>query len=155
MLGFWEVTAQALGDGVAQVAAIERLGKDLQRKHVVVLVDDEAGQQVRLAEDDAIGIGVVGDLLAEFDGRVDSLGDQRRQLGLADLVGRDHPNRDLRRAAVERRAQLASALVDDVHQSSRRRIASLRQIRAIDPHVSGAQASGAARGDGDSRGRRS
>ena len=54
------------------------------------------------------------------------------------------PDRDLRRAAVERRTQLASALVDDVHQRARRRIRILRQIRAIDPHVSRAQPRGAA-----------
>ena len=45
-------------DGLAHGFGVHRLGEDLQRKDVVVAVDDEAGQEIGLAEDDAVGIGV-------------------------------------------------------------------------------------------------
>ena len=57
----------------------KRLRQELHHQLVVVLVHDEAGQQVGLAEDDAVGVAVLHMFLAEGDCRVDSPAQQRQE----------------------------------------------------------------------------
>ena len=81
---------KVLGDGVkdhlAQFLAVESLGERLQGKHIVVLVEDEPGQQVSLAENHAVGIGVVRDLRAEANCRGNAFAQQSGEFCLADFV---------------------------------------------------------------------
>ncbi len=57
----------------ADVITVERLCHHLHGEHVVVLVEDQAGQQVGFAEDDAVGIRIAGELLAKLHSAVDPL----------------------------------------------------------------------------------
>ncbi len=74
----------------------------------------------------------------------DALAHQGRELRFADFVCRQQADRDLRRAAVERRTQAAPTLIAYMHQRSRRSLGGRHQIGAIDPEVSAAQARRAA-----------
>src|SRR5215831_15505084 len=60
-----EMLFQAFAYGFANVEAIEGLCEHLHRKYVVVFVYDQAGQQIGLAEDHSIGVGVAYLLLAK------------------------------------------------------------------------------------------
>ncbi len=73
--GFWKVCGHCVDDRLPQVRTIESLGQRLPSEHVVVLVDDEPGQQVGFAEDNAVGIGIACRVLAELDRSGDALAD--------------------------------------------------------------------------------
>jgi len=85
----WESTRsstldQLLRDSVAKVFPVEGLREHLHDEDVVVSVYDQAGEQVGFAEDDAVGVGVADVVLAEGDGMVEALAQQRKQLGFTD-----------------------------------------------------------------------
>ena len=46
-------------DRLADRIGVHGLGEDLEGKNVVAAVDKEARQEIRLAEDDAVGVGVM------------------------------------------------------------------------------------------------
>ena len=131
-------------DRLPQVLAIESLSQRLHGKHIVVLVDDEPGQQVGLAEDHAVGIGVAGDLLAKADSSGNALAQQGWELRFADFVASQKADRNLRCAAVERRTELAAALIAHLNQRSGRSLGGRHKIGAINPQVSAPQARRAA-----------
>src|ERR1019366_3441139 len=136
------------GDGVEdrlpQLLAIKSLGQRLHGKHIVVLVENEPGQQVGLAEDHAAGIGVARDLRAKADCGSDALPQERCDLRFADFVAGEEADGNLRCTAVEGRTQMAATIIADMHQRARRSLARRHQIGAIDPQVSAAQARRAA-----------
>ena len=76
--GLGIVLSDGVEDRLPQVLAIESLGQRLHGKHIVVLVEDEPGQQVGLAEDHAVGIGVARDLLAKANCGSNALPQQSR-----------------------------------------------------------------------------
>lgn len=131
--GVGEGRGQRLLHCLPQVVAIEGLGQRLERQHIVVLVDDQSGQQVGLAEDDAVGIGIAREAASKFDRAGNSLPDQLRQSCVGDIVAADQPDRDLRSAAVERGPEPAAALIANLHQRCGRSIGRRHQVRAIDP----------------------
>ena len=57
---------------------VHGLGENLHGENVVVAIDDEAGEEIGLAEDDAVGVGVVNDRLAIGYGVGDALAKQGR-----------------------------------------------------------------------------
>ena len=107
----FEFGGQCFNHDLADGLGIHGLGKNLDREHVVVAIDDEARQKISLAEDDTVGVGIRDELLAVGDGGTNAIGDQGRQVG--DFIARDHADRDLRRAAVEGRAQELAAEIED------------------------------------------
>src|ERR1019366_1344187 len=127
-----------------QLLAIESLGQRLHGKHFVVLVEDEPGQQVSLAEDHAVGIAVARDLLAKANRSGNAIPQQSRELRFADFVASQEADRNLRCTAVERRSQMAAALIADMHQRSSSSLGGRHEIGAIDPQVSASQARRAA-----------
>ena len=93
-------------------ACEQAFGQELQHNQVAVLVGDEAGQLVGLAEAQAAGVvGVVEQRLAAGDGRAQARREQLEPCGFVEGFARDEAQRDLRRRAVERGAQKQSALV--------------------------------------------
>ena len=73
--------AQSLQDGFAHGCGVHGLGQDLKREHIVIAIDNEAGQKISFAEDDAVGVGIRDEFLAVGDGGTNALRDQRRQIG--------------------------------------------------------------------------
>src|ERR1039458_3826477 len=142
--GLGKVFGDGVEDRLPQVLAIESLGERLQGKHIVVLVEDDAGQQVGLAEDHAIGIGVARDLCAKANCGGNALPQERCELRFADFVASQEADRNLRCTAVERRSQMAAALIADMHQRSSSSLGGRHEIGAIDPQVSASQARRAA-----------
>src|ERR1017187_3570247 len=142
-----------LGHGLAhhaaKVLAIKRLGQELHGEHVVVLVDNQARQQVGFAEDDAVGAGVAGKLFAELHCAVDSLAQKSQKAAFGDYGRRQQPDRDLRGTAVKGRTEFAAALILHMDQCAGGYVASLCEIGAIDPEMSRLKASGSASADRD------
>ena len=80
--------------------------------NLAVLVDDQAGQLVGLAEAEAAGvIGGVKQRLAAGDGCAQARLEQLEPRGLIERVARDQAQGDLRRGAIERRAEKQAAVV--------------------------------------------
>ena len=69
-------------DNLAHRFRIHRLGQHLQRKQVVVAIHDQAGQEIGLAEDDAISVGVAHHSLAISDRVLNALPQQARRRSL-------------------------------------------------------------------------
>ena len=94
-----KVLGQLLRDDVANILAVEGLRQHLHDEHVVVLVHDQAGQQVGLAEDHAVGIAVANVFLAEAHGIVDPAAQRATEVPLSPMILRgQQPNGDLRRS---------------------------------------------------------
>ncbi len=138
--------AQFGHDSAADGLGVHGLGKDLEGKDVVVAVDDEAGEEVGLAEDHAIGVGVFDELLAIGDGLADALADEGGKI--RDGGVRKHADGDLGGAAVEGGAQRLSAIVGDADQRARGDAVG-GDVGAVDPDVSVFEAGGTAAGDFD------
>ena len=99
------------------------LGEDLQRKDVLIFIDDEAGEKVGFAKDEAVGVGIVHNFLAIGDGIGNSLAQKGWEI--ADLIARNEANRDLRSGRIERRSEKLSARIgygyDGIRVRPRRR----------------------------------
>src|ERR1700733_707303 len=93
---------------------IHGLGENLQGENVVIAIDDEAGKEISLAEDDAVGVGVVDDRLAIGDGIGDALAQQGRKV--FDGVARNQANGDLGGIGIERAAENLAAMIGDDYQ---------------------------------------
>jgi hypothetical protein len=65
----------------------------LHGEDVVVAVDDQARQEIRLTEDQTIGIAVVNKSLAIGKGIGDALTEEREKIG--DRLARNKPDRNL------------------------------------------------------------
>ena len=117
----------------------------MQREDVAVAVDDEAGEEVGFAEDDAVGFGVCYQGLAVGDGGGDSLA---KQVGkISDWVVRDHADGDLGRAGVERGAEGLATVVGDADEGAGLDAFGGDDVGAVDPDVAVFEADGAAGGD--------
>src|SRR5208283_5358152 len=122
-----------------QVLAVEGLRERLHREHVVVLVEDEPGQQIALAEDHTVGIRVTRDLPAKLDCAGDALAQQRWELRCGDFFAAQQTDGDLRCAAVESRTQTAPALVAHMDNCSTWNIYRRHEIGAVNPQMSAPQ----------------
>ncbi len=144
-LGF---LAQRVDNGLAHGLGIHGLREDLQRDHVVIAVDDEAGQKIGFAENDAVGVGIGDKFLAIGDGGANAFGDERGQI--VDRAVRDHADGDLRRRTVKRAAQEFAARIEDADDGAGSRAlrsdGGFDDIRPIDPGMPRLQTSGSAGG---------
>src|SRR5271157_1316259 len=134
-----KMLAHRIEDNLPQLLAVEGLRERLHREYIVVFVEDEAGQQVGLAEDYAVGISVAHDLLAELHRAGDAFAQQQWELRFGDFFAAQQTYGDLRGAAVQRRTQLSSALISHVNQRSGRSVGWRHEVGAINPQMSAAQ----------------
>ena len=138
--------AQCAGNRRQQT--IGSLGQRLHHQIVAVAIDDERGKQIGFAMDQTVRRRVDGERLPESNRRFDAPPDQGGVRRL--LSGRQHPQRDLRRAAVHGMSQRTAARIADQHDLAAFR-ANVCYIGAIDPRVAGRDAVRAARGNNYSR----
>ena len=68
-----QVFAQRGHNGLPHGIGIHTLGENLQRENVVVVVHDEAGKKIGLAEDDAVSVRVADQSLSIIDGTLEAL----------------------------------------------------------------------------------
>src|SRR5208282_1277971 len=101
--GGMQVLRKSGDDRLTDWIGVHGLGKDLEGEDVVVAVGDEAREEVRFAEDEAVGVGVVDYGLAVGERVGDALFQECGKVG--DRLGGDHADGDLRGAGVEGRAQ--------------------------------------------------
>ena len=105
-------------------------------EHVVVFVDDQAGQQVGFAEDHAVGIGVAGELLAELHRAVDALAQKRQKLAFSDdlptSAAGSRSARSCCRAPSRACRPRSSCTCTNAPGGD---VAGLRQVGAIDPEM--------------------
>ena len=148
MLASGKCPASASSDRLPQVFTIEGLRQRLQGEHVIVFVDDEAGKQVGLAKNDAVGIGIAHSVLAESNRGGDALAQQSPELLFGDFVTGQEADRDLGCAAVKRRSQPTPTLITHLHQRAGRSVGRRHQIGTVHPQVSASQARRAAMVDG-------
>ena len=150
--GWAQAGGQFREDGLADGFAVHGLGEDLEGKNVVVAVDDQAGEEVGFAEDEAIGLGVadespavgnsVGNALAKQGGEI-------RDRFMGGRPSRKHADGDLRRAGIERRAQVLAAVVGNADERAGEDAFGGDDIGAVDPDVAGFEAGGSAGGNLD------
>jgi hypothetical protein len=117
----------------------------LQRKDVRITIDDEAGQEVAFAEDEAVGVGIVDDALAVGDGIGDALAEQCGEVG--DRVAGDEADGDLGGAGIERRSEGFAAMVGNGDYIAGTGAIYGCDVGAVDPDVAGFQAGCAAGGE--------
>jgi len=128
---------------------VHALGERLHHQPVGVAIDDEGRQQVGFGVDQPVSGRLNTEGATKRDRRLDAPADQRL-VGGSVAAGQD-AQRDLRSIAVQSVGQRAAprpSYQDHVAARS----PDLRQVRAIDPRVSAAEALFAARGDADARG---
>ena len=115
-----EAFAEGFDDGGAEVVLGGSLGEELEDGEVVVSVDDDAGERVGFAEDEAEGVGLGGELGAEGEGgaairpRTVARYASRLRAGF----GGDHAEGDLGGVAIEGGAEGNGAAVDDGDEGS-------------------------------------
>ncbi len=100
-----EMLGESGENGFADGVGVHGLGEDLDGEDVVVAIDDEAGEEVGFAEDEAVGVGIADEVLAVGDGVGDAVSQKCGEI--RDWIGRDHADRDLRGTGVEGRADEA------------------------------------------------
>ncbi len=150
---------RVMQDACAEAAngrRVEPASKKLQDDEVVVLVDDEAGQLIGFAEAEPAGVGVAGEerLAADDGGAEAGLKQFEPALPVERFAG-DEAEGDLRRRAIERRANEQAAAVG--HLEQRGRIVGCLildgfNVRGVDPEVAGAKAVCSAAADAGARG---
>src|SRR5208283_4349901 len=136
-----------LNDGSADGLGVHGLRQDLDGDDIVVAVDDEAGEEIGFAEDNAVGVGIGDELLAIGGGGADAVGDEFGQVGDFGIVLGDHADGDLRRGAVESRAEDFSSLVGDMDHRAGCDAIGGGDVGTIDPGMSGFEAGCAARSE--------
>ena len=142
--------AQHAHTGFAHRGRIQPLGQQLNDDQRAVLVDDQAGQLVGLAEAEAAGVGAfVEQGLPPPDRRAQPVFEQLEPGGLVDGLARDHPERNLRTGAVERRSQQQPTAIG--HGQQRGRVAGGQfdrfNVGGVDPQMAGTQPVGGAAAD--------
>ena len=106
-----EMLGECGEDGFANGVGVHGLGEDLEGEDVAVAIDDEAGEKVGFAEDEAVGVGIVDYVLAVGDGVGDAVAQKCGEI--RDWIGRDHADGDLRGTRVEGRAHGLAAMIGD------------------------------------------
>jgi hypothetical protein len=113
-------------------------GLHLQDEHAGIPVDDQTGQQVAFAGDDAVGIGVGGnDALAPAQRRIDTR--LEKILDAVDLAPRQHAHREAARRVRIRDADEVAALVFDAAQAAGLEIGQRFEGAGKEPRVPGAR----------------
>ena len=122
------------------------MAQSLQDQIIAIAVDDKRGQQVGLAVDDPVSVGVFNDALAILNGTAQAL----REKGAVDrnVLARQQPDGDLRLIAVKRTSVESAALVGEPHNRSGLGVCRA-DVAAIDPQVPRAQPFHTARADDD------
>jgi hypothetical protein len=118
----------------------------------VVAVDDEAGELVGFAEDDAVGVGVVDDASAVEEGGFDAAAEEGAVDGFG-LIGEEAQG-DLGSGAVVGGAEDAAGGSGDEDGIAGGGSATVEDIAGEDPGVAGGDPGGAFRGDADGGGYR-
>src|SRR5579872_330400 len=114
--GWLELLYEFRYDSLTDRIGVHRLGQDLQRKHVAVAVDDEARQEVSLAERHAESVSVTNHPVAIRNCLLNPFPKQGWKV--CDGLPRDHPDCDLRRAAVQSGAEKLSRFIANAYRSS-------------------------------------
>jgi len=122
--------------------AFGALRQRLQDEHVVVDVDYQGWQEVALGIDEAIGIGLLADSHAPCGSGSNSLSPPFAIDRLAGLSEEAQGN--LRRVAIERLTNEVSVLIANVRNGSTGRRLGVKDITAINPEMTVADAIGAA-----------
>lgn len=115
----------------------------------MVAVDNESGEKVGFAEDDAIGIGVADQRLSIADCIGNALAEQSWEV--RDRLRREKADRYLGGAGVESCAERLAPLIGDGDERSGLESIDRENIGAVDPDVARFEADGAAGGDCDFR----
>src|SRR6185312_17058664 len=106
---------------------------NLQGKQVVVTIDNQSGKEVRLAKDETIGIAIANDAPPVGRGSGNSLANQAGK-----IVNRprgNHPDGDLRRAAVESCTKRLSAIIGHGNHCARAYPSSREHIGPVNPNM--------------------
>jgi len=138
---------ERLHDCFAHSCGVHGLGQDLYAENVAIAIDDQAGQEIGFAEDDAVGVRICDEfvILAVSDGGANALRNQSGQIGHRSV--RDHADRDLRRGTVERGSEKLAAWIENADDGAGRHVFFFGNIRAINPRVARLQAGGSAEGE--------
>src|SRR5437868_2428987 len=100
--GWFEQFGQGGSDRHSYTVGVHGLGEHLEGKNVVVTINNQTRQEIALAKDDAIGIGILDEFLAVRNSGGNSLLEQGCEI--ADRLMGKHADRDLRGTAIERGA---------------------------------------------------
>ena len=124
---------------------IDCLGKYLQREQVVIAIDDQPGQKVRLAENDSIRVAISHHPRTIGDRCLQAFAQQAGQV--SHRPGRNHADGNLRGAAIERRAQALATLISYLDQGPGSHAVRGDDVGTVDPDVAFFQTGGAAAGN--------
>ena len=126
--------------------AFAGLAERLDYEVISVDIDDDGGQQVGFAVDQAIRVGIFDDGFAIGCGVADAFGEKGAVDG--NVFAREQADGDLRFVTVKRASVIAPALVGDADDGAGfcRRAAN---VAAIDPGMAGAQALDTSSSDDD------